>query len=137
MTAALYVLSATSLGLMVKDEYDFDGQPQLPPMDGGHSLQTIQHPPLSRVGPPSEPFSTAGLLPLADARTTSAFPSISVGSGSEGLLHHPIHFISPNFMALCILLTQIIRGHRQGLGGIFGYSLSTCGLLTEEDNTLN
>uniref|UniRef100_A0A8C8JD84 Mothers against decapentaplegic homolog n=1 Tax=Oncorhynchus tshawytscha TaxID=74940 RepID=A0A8C8JD84_ONCTS len=74
--------TATSLGLMVKDEYDFDGQPQLPPMDGGHSIQTIQHPPSSRVGPPSEPFSTAGLLPLADARTTSAFPSISVGSGT-------------------------------------------------------
>uniref|UniRef100_A0A8C7WGW0 Mothers against decapentaplegic homolog n=1 Tax=Oncorhynchus mykiss TaxID=8022 RepID=A0A8C7WGW0_ONCMY len=123
--SSLTLTSTGNLGLMVKDEYDFDGQPQLPPMDGGHSLQTIQHPPSSRVGPPSEPFSTAGLLPLADACTTSAFPSISVGSGSEGLLHHPIHFISPNFMALCILLTQIIRGHRQGLGGIFGYSLST------------
>uniref|UniRef100_A0A8C8JCY3 Mothers against decapentaplegic homolog n=1 Tax=Oncorhynchus tshawytscha TaxID=74940 RepID=A0A8C8JCY3_ONCTS len=80
--SSLTLTSTGNLGLMVKDEYDFDGQPQLPPMDGGHSIQTIQHPPSSRVGPPSEPFSTAGLLPLADARTTSAFPSISVGSGN-------------------------------------------------------
>uniref|UniRef100_A0A8C7CYL8 Mothers against decapentaplegic homolog n=1 Tax=Oncorhynchus kisutch TaxID=8019 RepID=A0A8C7CYL8_ONCKI len=84
--------SAPSLGLMVKDEYDFDGQAPLPTMDGGHSLQTIQHPPSSRGGPPSEPFGTPGLLSPSDASTasTSAFPSISVGSGSEGLLLHPI-----------------------------------------------
>uniref|UniRef100_A0A4W5LK45 Mothers against decapentaplegic homolog n=1 Tax=Hucho hucho TaxID=62062 RepID=A0A4W5LK45_9TELE len=76
--------SAPSLGLMVKDEYDFDGQPPLPTMDGGHSLQTIQHPPSSRGGPPSEPFGTPGLLSPSDASTasTSAFPSISVGSGT-------------------------------------------------------
>uniref|UniRef100_A0A8K9UXB7 Mothers against decapentaplegic homolog n=1 Tax=Oncorhynchus mykiss TaxID=8022 RepID=A0A8K9UXB7_ONCMY len=81
-----------SLGLMVKDEFDFDGQAPLPTMDGGHSLQTIQHPPSSRGGPPSEPFGTPGLLSPSDASTasTSAFPSISVGSGSECLLLHSI-----------------------------------------------
>ncbi|CDQ88373.1 unnamed protein product [Oncorhynchus mykiss] len=79
--------SAPSLGLMVKDEFDFDGQAPLPTMDGGHSLQTIQHPPSSRGGPPSEPFGTPGLLSPSDASTasTSAFPSISVGSGKS---HH-------------------------------------------------
>uniref|UniRef100_A0A8C7PAR6 Mothers against decapentaplegic homolog n=1 Tax=Oncorhynchus mykiss TaxID=8022 RepID=A0A8C7PAR6_ONCMY len=103
---------APSLGLMVKDEFDFDGQAPLPTMDGGHSLQTIQHPPSSRGGPPSEPFGTPGLLSPSDASTasTSAFPSISVGSGSECLLLHSIpslfhsrfHYLLhlPKFMAL-------------------------------------
>uniref|UniRef100_A0A6Q2XNY9 Mothers against decapentaplegic homolog n=1 Tax=Esox lucius TaxID=8010 RepID=A0A6Q2XNY9_ESOLU len=71
-------------GLMVKDEYDFDGHSPLPSIDGGPSLQTIQHPPSSRAAPSSEAFSTPGLLSPSDASaaSTSAFPSISVGSGN-------------------------------------------------------
>uniref|UniRef100_A0A6Q2Y568 Mothers against decapentaplegic homolog n=1 Tax=Esox lucius TaxID=8010 RepID=A0A6Q2Y568_ESOLU len=76
--------SAPGSGLMVKDEYDFDGHSPLPSIDGGPSLQTIQHPPSSRAAPSSEAFSTPGLLSPSDASaaSTSAFPSISVGSGT-------------------------------------------------------
>ncbi|KAG7489940.1 mothers against decapentaplegic-like 4 [Solea senegalensis] len=74
----------SSSGLIVKDEYDFDGPPSLPSVDGGHSLQTIQHPPgsSSRSAPP-EAFSNPNLLPPAEASTsasTSSFPAIAAGS---------------------------------------------------------
>uniref|UniRef100_A0A674C1B5 Mothers against decapentaplegic homolog n=1 Tax=Salmo trutta TaxID=8032 RepID=A0A674C1B5_SALTR len=99
--------SGPSLGLMVKDEYDFDGQAPLPTMEGGHSLQTIQHPPSSRGGPPSEPFGTPGLLSPSDASTasTSAFPSISVGSGSEGLSPPPYPLPLPPYSLPLLLST--------------------------------
>ncbi|XP_028851869.1 mothers against decapentaplegic homolog 4 isoform X1 [Denticeps clupeoides] len=83
--------------LIVKDEYEYEGPSSLPNIEGGHSIQTIQHPPSSRAGP-SEPFSSPPLLPASDANTsasTSAFPGIAVGStpagslsgcGGEGLL---------------------------------------------------
>lgn len=69
---------------MVKDEYDFDGPQSLPSIDGGHSIQTIQHPPSTSHPAPSEPFATPNLLPPAEASTSassSAFPAISAGSG--------------------------------------------------------
>lgn len=71
---------------MVKDEYDFDGQQSLPSIEGGHSLQTIQHPPSSSRPPPSESFSTPNLLPPAEDSTSassSSFPAIAAGSGSK------------------------------------------------------
>uniref|UniRef100_A0A8K9XJQ3 Mothers against decapentaplegic homolog n=1 Tax=Oncorhynchus mykiss TaxID=8022 RepID=A0A8K9XJQ3_ONCMY len=128
---------APSLGLMVKDEFDFDGQAPLPTMDGGHSLQTIQHPPSSRGGPPSEPFGTPGLLSPSDASTasTSAFPSISVGSGSECLLLHSIpslfhsrfHYLLhlPKFMALGLLVQSQCGGYIQGVPVQSQYATST------------
>uniref|UniRef100_A0A3P8YWP1 Mothers against decapentaplegic homolog n=1 Tax=Esox lucius TaxID=8010 RepID=A0A3P8YWP1_ESOLU len=87
--------SAPGSGLMVKDEYDFDGHSPLPSIDGGPSLQTIQHPPSSRAAPSSEAFSTPGLLSPSDASaaSTSAFPSISVGSGRP--VHNELAFQPP------------------------------------------
>ncbi|KAI1905132.1 hypothetical protein AGOR_G00012970 [Albula goreensis] len=71
--------TGASSGLMVKDEYDFEGPSSLPSVEG-HSIQTIQHPP-SRAVPP-EPFSTPTLLPPSEASSSasSAFSSIAVGS---------------------------------------------------------
>ncbi|XP_034397645.1 mothers against decapentaplegic homolog 4-like isoform X1 [Cyclopterus lumpus] len=77
--------SGPSSALMVKDEYDFDGPQSLPSIEGGHSLQTIQHPPSAGCPAPSEPFATPNLLPPAEASTsasTSSFPAIAAGSGS-------------------------------------------------------
>ncbi|KAG7259186.1 hypothetical protein CRUP_001707 [Coryphaenoides rupestris] len=79
--------SGPSSGLMVKDEYDFDGPPSLSSLDGVHSLQTIQHPPSgSRPGGPPEPFSSPSLLPLSEASTSSsaatAFPTIAAVAGN-------------------------------------------------------
>lgn len=71
---------------MVKDEYDFDGQQSLPSIEGGHSIQTIQHPPSGSRPAPSESFATPNLLPPAEASTsasTSSFPAIAAGSGSK------------------------------------------------------
>lgn len=71
---------------MVKDEYDFDGPQSLPSIEGGHSIQTIQHPPSAGRPAPSEPFATPNLLPSAEASTsasTSSFPAIAAGSGSK------------------------------------------------------
>uniref|UniRef100_A0A8C2WHI5 Mothers against decapentaplegic homolog n=1 Tax=Cyclopterus lumpus TaxID=8103 RepID=A0A8C2WHI5_CYCLU len=76
--------SGPSSALMVKDEYDFDGPQSLPSIEGGHSLQTIQHPPSAGCPAPSEPFATPNLLPPAEASTsasTSSFPAIAAGSG--------------------------------------------------------
>ncbi|XP_056275315.1 mothers against decapentaplegic homolog 4-like isoform X1 [Pseudoliparis swirei] len=76
--------SGPSSALMVKDEYDFDGPQSLPSIDGGHSLQTIQHPPSAGCPPPSEPFESPNLLPAAEASTsasTSSFPAIAAGPG--------------------------------------------------------
>ncbi|CAF90457.1 unnamed protein product [Tetraodon nigroviridis] len=72
--------------LMVKDECDFDSPQSLASIDGGHSMQTIQHPPSSSRPPPSEPFAPPNLLPPAEASTsasTSAFPALAPGSGSK------------------------------------------------------
>uniref|UniRef100_A0A673IRE0 Mothers against decapentaplegic homolog n=1 Tax=Sinocyclocheilus rhinocerous TaxID=307959 RepID=A0A673IRE0_9TELE len=66
-------------GLMVKDEYDFEGQQSLPSTDG--HMQTIQHPPSRPVAP--EPFNTPAMLPPVEgssSASTSAFSSIVVGS---------------------------------------------------------
>ncbi|XP_059192882.1 mothers against decapentaplegic homolog 4 isoform X2 [Centropristis striata] len=77
--------SGPSSALMVKDEYDFDAPQSLPSIDGGHSIQTIQHPPSAGRPAPSESFAAPNLLPPAEASTsasTSSFPAISAGSGS-------------------------------------------------------
>ncbi|CAN9513145.1 unnamed protein product [Ophioblennius macclurei] len=77
--------SGPSSALMVKDEYDFDGPQSLPAIDGGHSLQTIQHPPSGCRPAPPEAFAAPNLLPPPEASTSasmSAFPSITGGSGS-------------------------------------------------------
>uniref|UniRef100_A0A8C4HV87 Mothers against decapentaplegic homolog n=1 Tax=Dicentrarchus labrax TaxID=13489 RepID=A0A8C4HV87_DICLA len=77
--------SGPSSGLIVKDEYDFDGPQSLPSIDGGHSIQTIQHPPSGSRPAPSESFATPNLLPPAEASTsasTSSFPAIAAGSGT-------------------------------------------------------
>uniref|UniRef100_G3NX88 Mothers against decapentaplegic homolog n=1 Tax=Gasterosteus aculeatus aculeatus TaxID=481459 RepID=G3NX88_GASAC len=77
--------SGPSSAMMVKDEYDFDGPQSLPSIDGGHSIQTIQHPPSVGCPTPSEPFATPNLLPPAEASTsaaTSSFPAIAAGSGT-------------------------------------------------------
>ncbi|XP_041956231.1 mothers against decapentaplegic homolog 4 isoform X1 [Alosa sapidissima] len=80
--------SGPSSGLMVKDEYEYDGPSSLPSIEGGHSIQTIQHPPSTRAGP-SESFSSPALLPPSDAgssASTSAFPGIAVGSTQSSSL---------------------------------------------------
>uniref|UniRef100_A0A7N6AF72 Mothers against decapentaplegic homolog n=1 Tax=Anabas testudineus TaxID=64144 RepID=A0A7N6AF72_ANATE len=77
--------SGPSSALMVKDEYDFDGQQSLPSIEGGHSIQTIQHPPSGSRPAPSESFATPNLLPPAEASTSassSSFPTIAAGSGT-------------------------------------------------------
>uniref|UniRef100_A0A8C9XZ95 Mothers against decapentaplegic homolog n=1 Tax=Sander lucioperca TaxID=283035 RepID=A0A8C9XZ95_SANLU len=77
--------SGPSSAQMVKDEYDFDGPQSLPSIEGGHSIQTIQHPPSAGRPAPSEPFATPNLLPSAEASTsasTSSFPAIAAGSGT-------------------------------------------------------
>uniref|UniRef100_A0A8C2H7F6 Mothers against decapentaplegic homolog n=1 Tax=Cyprinus carpio TaxID=7962 RepID=A0A8C2H7F6_CYPCA len=66
-------------GLMVKDEYDYEGQQSLSGTEG--HMQTIQHPPSRAVAP--EPFNTPSMLPPAEgssSASTSAFSSIAVGS---------------------------------------------------------
>lgn len=81
--------SGPSSALMVKDEYDFDGQQSMPSIEGalpGHSLQTIQHPPSSSRPTPSETFATPTLLPPTEASTSASapsFPAIAAGSGSK------------------------------------------------------
>uniref|UniRef100_A0A672K8V9 Mothers against decapentaplegic homolog n=1 Tax=Sinocyclocheilus grahami TaxID=75366 RepID=A0A672K8V9_SINGR len=65
--------------LMVKDEYDFEGQQSLPSTEG--HMQTIQHPPSRPVAP--EPFNTPAMLPPVEGSSSasiSAFSSIAVGS---------------------------------------------------------
>ncbi|XP_056151889.1 mothers against decapentaplegic homolog 4-like [Lampris incognitus] len=77
--------SVPSTGLLVKDEYDFEGQPSLSSIEGGHSIQTIQHPPSSNRPAPSESFGTPALLPPTEASTsasTSSFSAIGAGSGN-------------------------------------------------------
>uniref|UniRef100_A0A3P8VBN0 Mothers against decapentaplegic homolog n=1 Tax=Cynoglossus semilaevis TaxID=244447 RepID=A0A3P8VBN0_CYNSE len=72
-------------GLVVKDEYDFDGPQNVPSMDGGHSIQTIQHPPSSSRGAPAESFAVPNLLSPAETSTsssTSSFPAIAAGSST-------------------------------------------------------
>uniref|UniRef100_A0A3Q3VVH4 Mothers against decapentaplegic homolog n=1 Tax=Mola mola TaxID=94237 RepID=A0A3Q3VVH4_MOLML len=53
------------------DEYDFDGSHSLPSIKGGHSTQTIQHPPSSSRPATSEPFTPPNLLPPAEASTSA------------------------------------------------------------------
>uniref|UniRef100_A0A672LGB5 Mothers against decapentaplegic homolog n=1 Tax=Sinocyclocheilus grahami TaxID=75366 RepID=A0A672LGB5_SINGR len=68
-------------GLMVKDEYDYEGQQSLPSSEG--HMQTIQHPPSRPMAP--EPFNTPVMLPPAEgsgSASTSAFSSIAVGSAN-------------------------------------------------------
>ncbi|XP_016112470.1 mothers against decapentaplegic homolog 4-like [Sinocyclocheilus grahami] len=69
-------------GLMVKDEYDYEGQQSLPSSEG--HMQTIQHPPSRPMAP--EPFNTPVMLPPAEgsgSASTSAFSSIAVGSATQ------------------------------------------------------
>ncbi|XP_016370651.1 mothers against decapentaplegic homolog 4-like [Sinocyclocheilus rhinocerous] len=69
-------------GLMVKDEYDYEGQQSLPSTEG--HMQTIQHPPSRPMAP--EPFNTPVMLPPAEgsgSASTSAFSSIAVGSATQ------------------------------------------------------
>ncbi|KAK2870636.1 hypothetical protein Q8A67_023163 [Cirrhinus molitorella] len=69
-------------GLMVKDEYDYEGQQPLPSNEG--HMQTIQHPPARPVA--QEPFNTPAMLPPAEgssSASTSAFSSIAVGSTTQ------------------------------------------------------
>ncbi|XP_068613991.1 mothers against decapentaplegic homolog 4-like [Brachionichthys hirsutus] len=76
--------SAPSSALMVKDEYDFDGPQSLPSLEGGHSIQTIQHPPSGSRPIPAESFAAPNLLPPAEASTsaatTASFPVIAPGT---------------------------------------------------------
>uniref|UniRef100_A0A668AZR1 Mothers against decapentaplegic homolog n=1 Tax=Myripristis murdjan TaxID=586833 RepID=A0A668AZR1_9TELE len=98
--------SGPSAALMVKDEYDFDGQPSLPSIEGGHSIQTIQHPPSSSRSAPSDSFGTPTLLPPSEASTTastSSFPAIAAGSGSKMQL-----YVSSFIFSICNLhLTSV------------------------------
>uniref|UniRef100_A0A3P9J3K1 Mothers against decapentaplegic homolog n=1 Tax=Oryzias latipes TaxID=8090 RepID=A0A3P9J3K1_ORYLA len=78
--------SGPSSALIVKDEYDFDGPQSIPSVEGGHSLQTIQHPPSNPHQTPSESFAPPSLLSPVEASTSasaSSFPSIAAGSGSK------------------------------------------------------
>ncbi|KAG9354978.1 hypothetical protein JZ751_001691 [Albula glossodonta] len=82
--SGLTLTSSGPAGLMVKDEYEYEGQSSMSNIEG-HSIQTIQHPPSTRAAP-SETFSTPALLPPSEASSSassSAFPSIAVGSASE------------------------------------------------------
>ncbi|XP_068167118.1 mothers against decapentaplegic homolog 4-like isoform X2 [Antennarius striatus] len=72
-----------SSALMVKDEYDFDGPHSLPPLDGGHSIQTVRHPPSSSCLTPTESFAMPNLLPPSETSTVP-FPAIIPGTGSAG-----------------------------------------------------
>uniref|UniRef100_A0A8C6VQ82 Mothers against decapentaplegic homolog n=1 Tax=Nothobranchius furzeri TaxID=105023 RepID=A0A8C6VQ82_NOTFU len=70
---------------IIKDEYDFDGPQSLPSVDGGHSLQTIQHPPSSSCPAPAEPFPAPSMLPPTEASTSasaSSFPPIAAASST-------------------------------------------------------
>uniref|UniRef100_A0A673BZ58 Mothers against decapentaplegic homolog n=1 Tax=Sphaeramia orbicularis TaxID=375764 RepID=A0A673BZ58_9TELE len=83
--SGLTLTTGPSSALMVKDEYDFDGPQNLPPVEGGHSIQTIQHPPSGSRPAPSEAFTAPNLLPPAEASTsasTASFPAIAAGSGT-------------------------------------------------------
>uniref|UniRef100_A0A8C1PMS3 Mothers against decapentaplegic homolog n=1 Tax=Cyprinus carpio TaxID=7962 RepID=A0A8C1PMS3_CYPCA len=74
-----HVIVSGPSGLMVKDEYDYEGQQSLSGTEG--HMQTIQHPPSRAVAP--EPFNTPTMLPPAEgssSASTSAFSSIAVGS---------------------------------------------------------
>uniref|UniRef100_A0AAX7VH53 Mothers against decapentaplegic homolog n=1 Tax=Astatotilapia calliptera TaxID=8154 RepID=A0AAX7VH53_ASTCA len=74
-----------SSSMIVKDEFDFDGQQSVSSIDGSHSLQTIQHPPTSSRPPPSESFPTPTLLPPPEPSTsasTASFPAIFLPSVS-------------------------------------------------------
>lgn len=73
--------SASSSGLMVKDEYDFDGPQSLPSIEGGHCIQTIQHPPASHPNA-SEPFVPSNLLPPTEASTSATASSFAMAAGS-------------------------------------------------------
>lgn len=98
---------------MVKDEYEYDGPSSLPSIEGGHSIQTIQHPPSTRAGP-SESFSSPALLPPSDAgssASTSAFPGIAVGSSetqpgfrthNDFLLFFFHEFLFPPSLCTCL-----------------------------------
>lgn len=74
--------SAGPSGLMVKDEYDYEGQSSLHSTE--NHLQTIQHPASRPTA--QEPFPTPPLLPPSEASgsasTSSAFSSISAGSAN-------------------------------------------------------
>ncbi|KAF6729472.1 Mothers against decapentaplegic-like protein 4 [Oryzias melastigma] len=77
--------SGPSSALIVKDEYDFDGQQSIPSVEGGHTLQTIQHPPSNAHQTPSESFASPSLLPPVEASTSasaSSFPPIAAGSSN-------------------------------------------------------
>uniref|UniRef100_A0A8C2CDM2 Mothers against decapentaplegic homolog n=1 Tax=Cyprinus carpio TaxID=7962 RepID=A0A8C2CDM2_CYPCA len=76
---SFHVCLKSPSGLMVKDEYDYEGQQSLSGTEG--HMQTIQHPPSRAVAP--EPFNTPSMLPPAEgssSASTSAFSSIAVGS---------------------------------------------------------
>lgn len=66
---------------MVKDEYDFDGPQSLPSIEGGHCIQTIQHPPASHPNV-SEPFVPSNLLPPTEASTSASTSSFAMAAGS-------------------------------------------------------
>uniref|UniRef100_A0A672LAD3 Mothers against decapentaplegic homolog n=1 Tax=Sinocyclocheilus grahami TaxID=75366 RepID=A0A672LAD3_SINGR len=85
-------------GLMVKDEYDYEGQQSLPSSEG--HMQTIQHPPSRPMAP--EPFNTPVMLPPAEgsgSASTSAFSSIAVGSAST--TRHSPSPVSSNIFSKC------------------------------------
>lgn len=93
---------------MVKDEYDFDGPQSLPSIEGGHSIQTIQHPPSGSRPAPSESYATPNLLPPAEASTSgtsSSFPAIAAGSGSKIQLWNISVCAYVRTCSMCLYLT--------------------------------
>ncbi|XP_053725912.1 mothers against decapentaplegic homolog 4-like isoform X1 [Synchiropus splendidus] len=95
--------SGPSSGMIVKDEYDYDGPPSLSSIDGSHSLQTIQHPPSSGRPAPSDSFTAQNLLPPSEASTSavsSSFPVITSVTGST-FKCDPLVNLSITLHALC------------------------------------
>lgn len=112
-------------GMIVKDEYDYDGPSSLPSMDGSHSIQTIQHPPGSRPGP-SEPFSPSeplrALLPPSDSAgsaSTSAFPGLGVGSTQSSSLLQGCR-VGEGLLGTAVAVARVGRAPQQN-----GFSPST------------
>lgn len=81
----------------MKDEYDFDGPQSLPSIEGGHCIQTIQHPPASHPNA-SEPFVPSNLLPPTEASTSASTSSFAMAAGSGSKIVNRddnIHNLSP------------------------------------------
>lgn len=109
--------------------------PSCPPWMGVTPSKPSSILPPAELGPPRSPSAPLACCPSLMPAPPPPSPASLLDQEVSAYSTTLSTLSPPNFMALCILLTQIIGGHRQSLSGLFGYSLSTCGLLTEDYNT--